>query len=153
MGPGSALGHLRGETYSSGMPVSVRLAEGHVPSSGVTKATGVDLVDLSVEIPSTYASCYRRQQSLLSTPSWLQQELRKVGALPYLRHRQLDRPDSRVPVALSVPVAAMDSLQRAAPVAGAVHRMHEIAHAGKRIEINRAPDLNGDPKEVLTWVR
>jgi hypothetical protein len=60
-----------------------------------------------------------RDERLLCTPAGLQQPVGEVAALAQLRHRELDRRDARVPVALPVAVPAVDPTRRPLAVAGA----------------------------------
>ena len=69
-----------------------------------------------------------RHERLLRPPAGAEQPVGEVGALAQLRHRELDRPDPGVPVALAVAVAAVDPPRRALPIAGAAERLRLRSH-------------------------
>ncbi len=69
-----------------------------------------------------------RHERLLRTPARLQQPIREVRALPELRHRELDRPDPRIPRPLPVPVTAVDPLKAPLTPPGTANRVGVRAH-------------------------
>jgi hypothetical protein len=80
-----------------------------------------------------------RHERLLSPAARLQQPVREVRALAQPRHRELDRADPRVPVALPVAVAAVDPLRRALTVTSAAHGLRVGAHQSFRELLDHRP--------------
>ena len=78
-------------------------------------------------------------ERLLRPPPGLQQPVREVGALPELRHRELDRADPRVPVALAVAVSAVDPLRAPLAVPGAAEHVGVRAHQRLRELLHHRP--------------
>ena len=81
-----------------------------------------------------------RHERPLRPPAGAERPVGEVGARAQLRHRELDRPDPGVPVALAVAVAAVDPLRRALPVGGAAEglRLGPIRASAKSFTIARS---------------
>jgi hypothetical protein len=70
-----------------------------------------------------------RHERLLRASPRLQQPVGKVRPLTQLRHRELDRAHTRVPLPLAIAVAAVEPLRRPLAVAGATARVRLSASA------------------------
>src|SRR5215469_3807641 len=79
-----------------------------------------------------------RQRPLRPAPA-LQQPLRVVAALPQLRHRQLDRPRTGVPLTPPVPVPGVHPLRGHLPVPGPAHLLDLGVHHPLRKALDHLP--------------